>query len=55
MKKYFTYLILTLVSGLLMTLLGVLFIVLCPILPLFVKEDKISISITDNWSVNYEF
>ena len=55
MKKYFTYLILILVSGLLMTLLGVLFIVLCTILPLFVKDDKISINVTDNWSFNYEF
>lgn len=55
MKKYLFYFIVILISGLLGILAGFLFIALCPILPLFVKEDKISIDITDNWSFNYEF
>lgn len=55
MKKYLYYFIAILISGLAIILTGLLLIALCPILPLFVKEDKISIDITDNWSFNYEF
>ena len=55
MRKYFTYLMLILVSGLAALIIGILSILLCPILSLFVKEDKISINVTDTWSFNYEF
>ena len=55
MKKYAMYFIIILGSGLAALLLGILFIVLCPILPFFAKEDKISIKITDRWEFNYEF
>jgi len=55
MKKYFKHLFLILGAGIVNLIIGILFILLCPIIAYFAESDGLKLKYKDWWEFNYEF
>lgn len=55
MKKYFKHILLILLSGLVNLIIGILFIIFCPIIAYFAESEGLSVKYKDIWEFNYEF
>ena len=55
MRKYFKHLFLILVAGIVNLIIGILFILLCPIIALFAESNGLSVMYKYIREFNYEF
>lgn len=55
MRKYFKHLFLILAAGIVNLIIGIVFILLCPIIAFFAESNGLSVRYKDIWEFNYEF